>query len=950
MGTPANSGPNDSTLPFVKLMKANVHYKYLSFCQEFSVVPRGCQVQCSLATADDMQLEEQLNVNLRTASSQVVELLRNHYFEKIGALEARCQDISLNREKMNTIYSKCCGVVIDEFLLKSRKVGRDAPHYMTLFLEYAKSGIGNILRDYFPVSEGATDLVALQFIRRERPGVPNSLAAENKSNQIEIDNSDVTHGEPIASIEPHTQESNVINLARDRPLSAPELSLLQKGLSFCPAEKPKYLTLQRDLLQFERKLKLRDHFFQENPVVDTSCDGPMSKFSRSLPSQTQFIPAIYDPAITSFMTAVRRDIDKSFQKNKNRKLRRNLSKPERTVLEKLKADKSIVIKPADKGNSIVILSSDEYLAKIREHLENEKFYKALPSDHFPKIVKAVHKEIDSISGGFDTKVQQFLKPKHPVPGRFYGLPKVHKTNVPLRPIVSQNGTPTEPLSQLADFLTKDLVLSLDTYIRDTDDFQNQISNLVVPDNSILVTIDITALYTNIPHEEGISATLDAYRKFSPIKHQVNDRVLEVLLRAILRNNIFEFDGKLYIQKHGTAMGSKVAPSYANLFMGNFEQRFLDTQEKKPSFIRRFLDDMFMLWTHGKEALLNFLTAMNNFHSDIKITYSFSDTSINFLDVTVVKEHNKLITKLYRKDTDRVGYLHFKSDHPRHVKKALPFSIATRITRRCTREFDRDKNMESLQHNLKSRCYPDGIVENAIQRAKEGDRGTRHVDRNFDQAGTPLFISTYSSNGIDLTRILRRHFNILQSNSLLLKKFPNPPNIVFRRPRNLKDVLVNSKFGASILSPENWGCTACRKPRCQICRVMSTKKFVSSKMGDFKFEIRGSFTCDSSNVVYLLECDSCKVQYIGETGTAFRLRYNNHKHKSKVDNLPIARHIQTTGHSFSNFRVYILAGDFKTPEHRKNIESFLIHRMNTLHAGLNDDPGSFPTFLSQNTPT
>ena len=90
------------------------------------------------------------------------------------------------------------------------------------------------------------------------------------------------------------------------------------------------------------------------------------------------------------------------------------------------------------------------------------------------------------------------------PGRFYLLLKLHKTENPGRPIVSSNSHPTERISQFVDYHINPLVSTLDSYIKDTTDFLNKLSNLGnLPNDAILVTLDVSSLYTNIPHNQRI---------------------------------------------------------------------------------------------------------------------------------------------------------------------------------------------------------------------------------------------------------------------------------------------------------------------------------------------------------------------------------------------------------------------------------------------------------------
>ena len=106
----------------------------------------------------------------------------------------------------------------------------------------------------------------------------------------------------------------------------------------------------------------------------------------------------------------------------------------------------------------------------------------------------------------DKKTRKFLILRQPQVARFYLLPKIHKPGNPGRPIVASNGAPTENISRFVDFFLQPNVVHLQSYIRDTTDFINKLRRLpILPQDCLLVTLDVSSLYTNIPHEEGIKA-------------------------------------------------------------------------------------------------------------------------------------------------------------------------------------------------------------------------------------------------------------------------------------------------------------------------------------------------------------------------------------------------------------------------------------------------------------
>nr|VZH94524.1 unnamed protein product [Spirometra erinaceieuropaei] len=123
--------------------------------------------------------------------------------------------------------------------------------------------------------------------------------------------------------------------------------------------------------------------------------------------------------------------------------------------------RDIVTLPADKGRSTVVMDKTEYTAKLEGLLEDEVAYKLSETGEFKKHVNSVNKAIDKFRKAGALKRQEALAAKatDAAMARFYGLPKVHKPGVPLRPIVSLRGTPTFGLSkwlyQRFRFLTGD---------------------------------------------------------------------------------------------------------------------------------------------------------------------------------------------------------------------------------------------------------------------------------------------------------------------------------------------------------------------------------------------------------------------------------------------------------------------------------------------------------------
>ena len=163
-----------------------------------------------------------------------------------------------------------------------------------------------------------------------------------------------------------------------------------------------------------------------------------------------------------------------------------------------------------------------------------------------------------------------LTPNPPRIPQFYTLTKIHKQTPVGRPIISGCEGPTERISSFVDSFLQPIAKSQKLYLKDTTDFINFIEKTRVVENAILVSMDVTSLYTNIPQEEGITIICKAYKTFYQNKPPIPSQYLADMLRLILRENSFQFVGKNDLQVQGTAMGTKMAVAFAIIFMSAIE--------------------------------------------------------------------------------------------------------------------------------------------------------------------------------------------------------------------------------------------------------------------------------------------------------------------------------------------------------------------------------------------
>ena len=199
----------------------------------------------------------------------------------------------------------------------------------------------------------------------------------------------------------------------------------------------------------------------------------------------------------------------------------------------------------------------------------------------------------------------------------YGLPKTHKENLAMRPILSAKQTYNYALAKWLDAKLKPLSLNRYT-VTDIFEFANEIQNMEIANGDILVSYDVSSLFTNVPLDETIEIL--ANRAFTNnwfnVTYDLNLTKMDLvdLLRVATKEQLFQFNGALYEQTDGVAMGSPLGPLLANVFMTSIEEN-LERQGKLPSFYRRYVDDTLTIMPN-MAAASGFLDTLNLAHSSV----------------------------------------------------------------------------------------------------------------------------------------------------------------------------------------------------------------------------------------------------------------------------------------------------------------------------------------------
>ena len=386
----------------------------------------------------------------------------------------------------------------------------------------------------------------------------------------------------------------------------------------------------------------------------------------------------------------------------------------------------------------------------------------------------------------------------------------------------------------------------------------------IPKGTILVTADVVALYPSIPHDGGLEVFRKQYDKFKDKIVPTEDIIK--MANFVLKNNIFEFDCKFYQQIQGTAIGTKFAPPYACIFMDYVETEFLKTQAIKPWLWKRFIDDIFFIWTDSERNLSKLLKDLNEFYPNLKFTYDISKEKINLFD-------GKIVTDLYCKPTDSHQYLHYDSRHAEHIKRSMIFSQTLRLKRICSQKSDLDSHVKELKNWFSKRGYPAKVICEQVNRDLRSEENVKEKDRQHMKENGVLLVLTYNPNFNNLSILICKNLQFLYADPKTKIVFTPAPFVSFRSARNFKSFLVRSKVYPLERKVDS---TKCNGKRCQVCLNINETDTFEPFQTKQKYNTNHHLNCNDKCLIYLLSCKVCGLQYVGSTTNKCRFRWNNYK--------------------------------------------------------------------------
>ena len=411
----------------------------------------------------------------------------------------------------------------------------------------------------------------------------------------------------------------------------------------------------------------------------------------------------------------------------------------------------------------------------------------------------------------------------------------------MRPIVSYTGTPLYKVSKhIADIL-KQYLDKEGRHSENSKVFSQYVRTLMVEEDEVLVSFDVTSLYTNVP----ITATLEIIKDSLLNDHNLKAKTdipiddFSDIVNFLLTKTWFQYNGKFYKQTDGVAMGGPASSVVAEIFMQSHDKRALSTFLNPPKAYERFVDDTFCIIK--RDRIEAFHKHINSLEDKIKFTIEEEqDGKLPFLDTLLKRNEDGSISVLvYRKPTHTDQYLNYNSNHPSQTKDA----VISALFRRAKDIISEKKDLEQENDRIVNVLMENDYDKRTILRVKRKvERGKVNRQNDAEKEEPQKFTLPYVPG---TSEIIRRSL----------------------APHNIKCAFYSSE---------------------------TLRRHLSKPKDTVPMDKR-------NNVVYKIPCKDCNATYIGESKRSFGVRYKEHDRavrKGDTDKNEIADHCWSKDHEMN----------------------------------------------------
>lgn len=371
---------------------------------------------------------------------------------------------------------------------------------------------------------------------------------------------------------------------------------------------------------------------------------------------------------------------------------------------------------SDKGGHTVVITVEQYEKEVERMLNNDG-YEIIGYDPLDGLIKNESRLIKIIKSNF--KCKEFLpllrgyQPNLLKLACFYGLPKVHKPGLKLRPITALSGGPGYFLGKVFNDMLKVIFPRTEHHIKDSYDIKKFLDQVEILPTNIIKSYDVVNMFPSIPVELAIQTIMEKSKDFLD-NYGIGKIILQRILKYLLIDStFFTAVGKTYKQISGLPMGGCISPTIARLIM---DKVIVHLYEKVPeiTFIKVFVDDT--IAALDPQCAGKALETLNNFNPMMKFTVEDEDEnqSIKFLNLNLMRTNGGIKTNWYRKIFASGRLVSFYSGHKFSTIMGTAEAFIKTVLSLSNGEFFH-QNRNIVMETLRENCFPDTTIESLMNK-------------------------------------------------------------------------------------------------------------------------------------------------------------------------------------------------------------------------------------------
>jgi len=482
-------------------------------------------------------------------------------------------------------------------------------------------------------------------------------------------------------------------------------------------------------LDFEERLRWRVYFsFDKTPETEDSYD-PDYEVPHVRKGKPPRLPRYIEQGILLGRNFVHKAISNIPKEEVGRKY--NPLVPDRSRIEEFLIEHDYVCTMTDKNLGIAVSERtwlDERCISLLSDTDNYTPIHDLIVNEICNTQCILMEQIATLAGNIpdfpeSQQLPQFFRhliteegKKHMVP-KFYGIPKIHKEPVKVRPIIPCHSAIQNPAAKYVSKKLKPLVKAAPSILKGTKDLALKLSEIKIDHTRKwwIVTGDVVAFYPNIPLEHCINIICSMYEEYTGVpstEKELKEMQLFILaLRVGNLNLITQYNNLFYRQKNGLAMGVSDSPDLANLYGWWFERNAQIMSHPLIPYYGRFIDDILAIVYASSEAEARGILNLIKFDGCV-IEWNVSESSAPFLDMTLYRDSDNSLQHMpYRKARSHQERVPWISHHPLDVKRGTYIGEMSRLATLCSKHSHYIDAIRGLCALYIARGYPKNLVIN-----------------------------------------------------------------------------------------------------------------------------------------------------------------------------------------------------------------------------------------------